>query len=165
MTVTPIRIVPLDLHCDDHCDALLRLLDEYARHPHGGGRGLSQTCRRTLIPGLRQRSDFIGLLAFMGDDAVGLLNGFEGFSTFNARPLLNIHDLMVSGPYRQRGIGQLLLAGAERIARERGYCKLTLEVLEHNQQARKAYCTFGFHGYALDPQLGQALFWEKPLPK
>jgi hypothetical protein len=29
--------------------------------------------------------------------------------------------------------------------------------------AKNAYLKFGFAGYALDPQMGKALFWEKPL--
>jgi hypothetical protein len=40
---------------------------------------------------------------------------------------------------------------------------VTLEVLEGNQIAKNAYIKFGFAGYELDPKMGKALFWEKPL--
>jgi ribosomal protein S18 acetylase RimI-like enzyme len=55
------------------------------------------------------------------------------------------------------------LQSAEQIAIELGCCKLTLEVLEHNYIAQKAYRSFGFAGYELNPNMGKALFWEKKL--
>jgi ribosomal protein S18 acetylase RimI-like enzyme len=58
----------------------------------------------------------------------------------------------------------LLLAEVETIARERGCGKLTLEVLEGNEPAKRAYRNFGFDAYQLDPALGQALFWQKTVP-
>ena len=56
-----------------------------------------------------------------------------------------------------------MLGLVEQQAIERGCCKLTLEVLEGNQAARRAYDKFGFQSYALNPELGHALCWEKSL--
>jgi ribosomal protein S18 acetylase RimI-like enzyme len=56
-----------------------------------------------------------------------------------------------------------LMAAVETEARRRGCCKLTLEVLEHNQHARKLYDAVGFASYQLDPTTGRALFLEKKL--
>ena len=56
-----------------------------------------------------------------------------------------------------------MLDEVERIAKEKGCCKLTLEVLEGNIVAKKAYEKFGFSSYELDPATGKALFWEKVL--
>jgi ribosomal protein S18 acetylase RimI-like enzyme len=76
---------------------------------------------------------------------------------------LNIHDVIISLVYRGRGLSKLLLQKAEQIAIEIGCCKLTLEVLEHNYVAQKAYRSAGFNGYELNPKMGKALFWEKKL--
>ena len=96
---------------------------------------------------------------------VGLINCFAGFSTFAARPLLNIHDVVVHADYRGRGIGRGLLAWAEQRARDLGCCKLTLEVLSNNTAAQAAYERAGFAPYVLDPAAGQALFLQKLLPE
>lgn len=146
-----------------HCAAFLDLMDHYASDPMGGGKGLSDYASAHLIERLSARVDFVSLLAFDGDKAVGLLNAFEGFSTFAARPLLNIHDVVVRDEWRGRGIARALFAAIEAQARDRDCCKLTLEVLEGNATARSAYARLGFAAYQLDPRAGQALFLEKPL--
>jgi len=158
-----IAVVAAQLDLADHAEAVMRLLGEYAEDPMGGGRPLSPYVRDNLIDQLCQRDSAHVLLAFVGEEAVGLLNAFEGFSTFACRPLLNIHDIVVSRAYRGRGLSHRLLQAAEDLARRLDCCKLTLEVLEGNAVARMAYRSFGFAGYELDPAMGQALFWEKPL--
>jgi ribosomal protein S18 acetylase RimI-like enzyme len=143
--------------------ALVDLLDAYARDPLGGGEGLGETARRDLIPRLAALPHAVSLLAWREDEAVGLLNAFETLSTFAARPVLNVHDLAVAPAWRGRGIGTQLLAAATALARARGCCKLTLEVLAHNPAAA-LYRRAGFRLYQLDPAHGSAEFWEKPLP-
>mgnify|MGYP002129986268 CR=1 FL=1 len=59
------------------------------------------------------------------------------------------------------GVGQALLAAAEQLARARGCCKLTLEVLGGNVGALRLYQRFGFANYELDPAMGQAQFMQK----
>jgi len=152
------RLVPEDRA---HAAALIDLLDDYARDPMGGGKPLSDEIRSQLSTRLAQRSDYIGFLALVDDEPVGLINCFEGFSTFAARPLLNIHDLTVRLPHRGQGIGSALLRAAEAVARERGCCKLTLEVLSNNAEALAAYTRADFAAYQLDPAAGQALFMQK----
>jgi ribosomal protein S18 acetylase RimI-like enzyme len=51
----------------------------------------------------------------------------------------------------------------EMLSKDKGACKITLEVLEGNIAAQKAYIKSGFKGYELDPSMGQAMFWEKPI--
>lgn len=75
------------------------------------------------------------LLAIEGDRAVGVAVCFQGFSTFQARPPINIHDLAVLPGSRGRGVGKALLSAAEHEARRRGCCKLTLEVRKDNPAA------------------------------
>jgi ribosomal protein S18 acetylase RimI-like enzyme len=54
-----------------------------------------------------------------------------------------------------------MFAEVEVIARERGACKLTLEVLDGNAAARALYQRLGFTAYQLDPAMGQAQFLHK----
>ncbi len=158
-----ILIAPTDLDDSRHAAALIELLDHYARDIMGGGAPLAEEARRHLIERLRKRQDFCGFLAFAATRPAGLINCFEGFSTFAARPLLNVHDLAVHTDFRGRGIARLLLDAAEQAARRRGCCKLTLEVLSNNQRAINVYELAGFQPYTLDPDAGQALFMQKNL--
>jgi ribosomal protein S18 acetylase RimI-like enzyme len=86
-----------------------------------------------------------------------------GFSTFKARPLINIHDIVVIEDYRGLQLSQLMLKKVEEVARVRNCCKLTLEVLQGNEVAQNAYDKFGFGGYELDPEMGGTMFWQKSL--
>jgi ribosomal protein S18 acetylase RimI-like enzyme len=54
-----------------------------------------------------------------------------------------------------------MFAEVELIAKERGACKLTLEVLDGNAAARALYQRLGFTAYQLDPAMGQARFLHK----
>ncbi len=56
-----------------------------------------------------------------------------------------------------------MLVAVEQIAQQKGCCKLTLEVLVGNSVARAAYRRFGFSGYELSPETGEAEFWQKVL--
>ena len=58
-------------------------------------------------------------------------------------------------------IGEPMPVLVDEIARERGACKLTLEVLQGNLGAVKLYERVGFAGYQLDPAMGQARFFQK----
>jgi ribosomal protein S18 acetylase RimI-like enzyme len=129
----------------------------------GGGTGLSGYARANLVRELKDLPSFHGALAFNGDQAVGLINCFAGFSTFAAKPLLNIHDIVVHAGARGQGIGRALLGWAEQRARALGCCKLTLEVLSNNTRALAAYERAGFAPYVLDPAAGHALFLQKYL--
>jgi len=141
--------------------ALLDLLDAYAQDPMGGGEALPADVRARLCDDLARHPLAVSFIAWLGDQPVGLANCFEGYSTFKARPLLNVHDMVVHPAHRARGIGQALLAACEDHARERGCCKLTLEVLSGNQRAMRSYAHFGFAPYVLDPREGQALLMQK----
>lgn len=158
-----IDIIQADLQQPEQGQALIALLDEYARHPMGGGQGLAEAVKSQLVAELARRAGARVLLAYADGQPAGLLIGFEGFSTFACRPLFNIHDLAVSAPWRGRGIGRLLLERAEQLAVASGCCKLTLEVLAGNQAAQALYRAVGYAGYQLDPNAGQAWFWQKKL--
>jgi ribosomal protein S18 acetylase RimI-like enzyme len=162
-TTMTLSVLSANLSNTEHAAAVLSLLDHYASSPAGGNQPLADYARQHLIASLQQRENVVVVLAYAATTPVGLLIGFEGFSTFQCKPLLNVHDVVVHENYRGQGVAGKLFARAETIARERGYCKLTLEVLSKNISAQAAYRKVGFAAYELDPALGQALFWEKKL--
>jgi len=158
-----ISVREADLGSIAHQRAIVDLVDAYARDPMGGGEPLSTAVKDALIPGLRQHPTTIVFLAFDGAAPVGVAVCFVGFSTFKARPLINIHDLAVLAGHRGRGIGRRLLAAVEAKARQLGCCKLTLEVLERNHPARRVYTQLGFAQADYAQGAGGALFFTKSL--
>ena len=146
-----------------HAAALVDLLDAYAQDPMGGGQALSAFAKANLVQALAARVQAFSVLAFDGDKPVGLVNCIEGFSTFACRPLVNVHDVAVLAGYRGQRIAEKMLTLAEAVARERGACKMTLEVLQGNAFAIRLYERTGYAGYQLDPAMGQARFLQKHL--
>lgn len=160
----PLHICRADYANPAHAAALVRLLDAYARDPMGGGEPLSRFAKDNLISALAARPQAFSVLAFTDEEGalpVGLVNCIEGFSTFACQPLVNVHDVVVQTGHRGQRIAEQMLALVERIARERGACKLTLEVLPGNAAAVKLYARTGFASYQLDPVMGEANFLQK----
>lgn len=156
-----LRLCRADYHNPVHAAALLQLLDAYAQDPAGGGEALSDFAKANLVKALAARPQAFSVLAFAGEQPVGLVNCIEGFSTFACRPLVNVHDVAVLAGFRGQRVGEQMLALVEQIAYERGACKLTLEVLAGNASAIRLYERVGFAGYQLDPAMGQAQFFHK----
>jgi ribosomal protein S18 acetylase RimI-like enzyme len=130
-------------------NGIVAVLNSYALDSVGGGQALSADVRERLVPTLREHPTSLVLLAFVGDEPVGIAVCFFGLSTFRARPLLNIHDLAVLPLYRGRGVGHALLRAAEDYARLKDCCKLTLEVQDDNTRARALYQRFGFEDFVV----------------
>ena len=163
MSHRQINIILVDFKNPQQGDDLVFLLDSYARDPMGGGEPLSQFVKENLVTELSRRDFGLSLIAYVDNQPAGLLNAFEGFSTFACKPLFNVHDIIVLEQFRGLQLSQLLLEELEGIARAKGCCKITLEVLEGNSIAQRAYRKAGFAGYELDPQMGKAMFWQKKL--
>jgi len=158
-----IEVLFADYGHPPHAKAVVDLLDAYARDPAGGGTPLAPEVLAGLPAALAARAQAFSVLAYDGEQAVGLVNCIEGFSTFACRPLVNVHDVVVLASHRGRRIAQRMLALVEAEARRRGACKLTLEVLSGNRGALRAYQREGFANYQLDPAFGSALFLQKKL--
>lgn len=141
----------------------LAVLESYARGRSGGGAPLDPDAKRRLVPALREQPGALVLLALREGTVVGIASCFFGFSTFAARPLLNVHDLAVLPEFQGQGIGGALLAAAEERALARGCCKVTLEVLETNTGARRLYQQRGFRDFELAGVAQRTLFLVKPL--
>jgi GNAT superfamily N-acetyltransferase len=163
MNETNFSVVEADLSRPDHQEATVYLLNAYAMDPMGDGKPLSESARRDLIPGLREHPTSLVFLAYRRGEPIGLAICFRGFSTFAARPLVNISDYFVFPAHRGAGIGRLLLGAIEQRAREIGCCRLTLEVQENNHHARRVYAAAGFAQAVHVPEAGAALHLSKPL--
>ncbi len=146
-----------------HASGLLEVLDSYAREPIGGGRPIASDVRARLPAELGALPNALALLAREGEQVVGIAICFVGYSTFAARPLLNLHDLAVLPELRGKGIGRALLEAVEARARQLGCCKLTLEVAEENTGARALYARFGFGDYAPGQRGLRTFFVQKRL--
>ncbi len=154
-----VRVFEADLDDPTHREAVLSLLDAYAADPMGRDEPLSESVKCDLIEGLKTHPTTLILLAFCDDRPAGVAVCFRGFSTFAARPLLNIHDLAVVPEFRGQGIGRQLLEETHCRAAVLGCCKVTLEVREDNHRAQGLYRSMGY-GHGNGDTAGM-LFWEK----
>ncbi|HAY82780.1 MAG TPA: GNAT family N-acetyltransferase [Planctomycetaceae bacterium] len=159
--VSKLEILPADLHDPTHCQAIVSLLDHYAQGPMGGGEPLAAQVKQTVVAGLQAQPGCVVLLAYDGGKPIGMVVAFSSFSTFQAQPLLNVHDLAVHEDARGQGVGTALLEAIEVEARRRGCCKVTLEVRSDNEVALGLYRKLGFCSSYLGAE--QMYFWSKPL--
>ncbi|MCC6573520.1 MAG: GNAT family N-acetyltransferase [Planctomycetes bacterium] len=157
------RIVQADLGRRDHRQAIVKLTNAYAADPMANGKALPKAVLKKMVAGLRKHPTTLVLLAFVGEEAVGIATCFRGYSTFAAKPLINIHDLGVLPNFRGRGIGRQLLDAVAKLARKTGCCKLTLEVQQGNRRARGVYHAAGFSQGTYADGIGGSLFYAKPL--
>jgi GNAT superfamily N-acetyltransferase len=161
MSHTEIFEANLDLTI--HSQAVLELLNAYAADPMGDGNPLSQEALKELIPGLQHHPTTIIFIAFHDNKAVGIVTCFKGFSTFQARPIINISDFYLHPDYRGLKIGQKLLAIVEKKAVELNCCKITLEVQENNLHAMQIYKAAGFDQDVHVQEAGRALLFSKSM--
>src|SRR5215831_3967710 len=158
-----IEILRADLERQDHQKAIVDLIDAYSRDAMGDGKPLPDDVKIRLVPGLRAHPTTIAFLAYDGARAIGIALCFRGFSSFKAKPLINIHDIAVLPEYRGKGIGRQLLEAVADYARSLDCCKLTLETQEHNYTAQKLYRSVGFARDVHTSEAGGAIFMTKPL--
>ncbi len=158
-----IETIVADYHNEKHANDIVFLLNLYAEDAMGGGSPLSDQVKSNLPHELAKLENALSILCYVDREPVGLMNCFVGFSTFKCKPIMYIHDLVVASNTRGLGLSQRMLSKTEEIALQKECCKITLEVLEGNKIAQRAYLKFGFAGYELDPKMGKALFWEKLL--
>lgn len=160
-----IGIVEADLNDPRHQNAVLCMMDAYSADPMGDAKPLSDFARRNLISGLRTHPTTLVFLAYRGDQPCGIATCFRGFSTFAAKPLINISDFFVDPAFRGQGIGRLLLEAILEEGKRTDCCKLTLEVQHNNSRARSIYAEFGFKQavYAADAEGGGSLYMVRSI--
>ena len=163
MSAPELAVAQVDLASAEHAQAVLELLDQYARDPMGAGAPLSERVRRELLPALREHPTTLVLVAWLDDEPIGLAVCFRGFSSFAARPLLNLHDFFVVPAARRRGVARRLLEQVAQVARRIGCSAITLEVRADNGPAQRLYRSVGFAGGSFGPESRHFAFWRKDL--
>jgi hypothetical protein len=69
------QIFTADLSLQEHADATVWLLNEYAKDDMGGGTGLTEFTQQNLIAELRKRPTIHVILAFVDNHPAGLVLG------------------------------------------------------------------------------------------
>ncbi|MFT6268687.1 MAG: GNAT superfamily N-acetyltransferase [Alphaproteobacteria bacterium] len=156
-----LTLVKVDYSKQAHIDHLLTMLQMYAKDPMGGGQVIADDVVKSLPQALASRSFMHSFLVYKDEQPIAFANCIESFSTFSAKGVMNIHDFAVSPEARGQDVSQFLLEGIQNVALSIGCTKLTLEVLEGNKSAIRAYEKSGFTAYQLEPELGDAMFWQK----
>jgi len=126
--------------------------------PMGNNRPMPKELGPQIISGLKQHSGFLGFFVMAIEQFAGLANCNINFSTFQAQPLINIHDFIVAPECRNIGVGHFLLRGIINYATQNGYCRVNLEVREDNLTAKSLYKKMGFTDCV--PRM---MFWERKL--
>lgn len=157
---SPFRIVKADTNNAIQREHLSAMLVEYSKDIMGGGEALPPSVVENSIHLLSTKEYAVSFLAYHNNQVIGFANCFENIATFKGRTALNIHDLAVIPSFRKQGVATLLLEAIKNYALENHMAKITLEVLEGNNAAQSAYEKFGFQGYQLDPNMGNAMFWQ-----
>ncbi|MGC8824572.1 MAG: GNAT family N-acetyltransferase [Bacteroidales bacterium] len=138
------KIIECNFEDPEHLKAIGELTAAYMLDPMGGGERMADHVKENLSAVLSAHPAKLVLLARVNENYVGICTAFIGISTFYARPYFNVHDIAVLPAYRGQGIGRQLLERIIAIARERNYCKVTLEVRHDNLPAQHLYRELGF---------------------
>ena len=139
-----IHIIKGDLNNAEHTEQFLRLTAAYMADPMGGAEAWTDQQKTDMLRELKQHPCALILFAKADDKIVGICTCFYAYSTFLAKPLLNIHDIYVSESHRGIGVGKRLIQSLEEIAHKKGCGKITLEVRKDNLNARDLYKSQGF---------------------
>ena len=147
-----------DFENPEHLTALVDLLNHYITDPMGDSTPLNKLQQLRLVDGLANHPTALVLFVKWNDEIAGLATCFVNFSTFNVKPYLYIHDIVVNNNFRGKGLGKALMQRLEEVSKERGYCKITLEVRDDNRIAQNLYRSQGFE--ECKPNM---FFWTKKL--
>jgi len=159
-----INFVQLDPSVKKDGKIILDMLKKFAGLSVTHSAGLSDSVQANLLPALSEHPVTRIYAAFKGKEPVAIAICFLGFSTFAAKPLLNIHDFFVDSNHQGEGIGKAFLDYLHKTAIELNCCKVTLEVYPENLKARGLYRACGFTGdggHSLLPA-GAVFFMSKP---
>jgi ribosomal protein S18 acetylase RimI-like enzyme len=152
------QFIKVNLQDENHCYHVLKLLNEYMEDEMGAGGPMPEELGPKIIDGLKKHTGYLGFFVCVEDDFAALANCNLNFSTWKAKPLINIHDFIVSPNFRGQGIGLFLLDEIAKYAKEKDYCRVNLEVRYDNLKAQNLYKKTGFKD--CEPP---NYFWEKRL--
>lgn len=123
--------------------------------------GKSADVRSTMADieryGFDQQPKFEAMLAWQGDQPVGLAVFFYEFSTWRGHPGVYVQDLYVSPGLRGRGLGRELIDAVRHRAAQWGARYMKLSVYDRNPAALAFYHGIGFE--SCEDELVQVLRW------
>ncbi len=123
-----------------HILRLLRLLAAFEGEPEG----VVVTEEIIRRDGFGPHRRFEALLAEREGAPCGLVVTYLAYSSWKGATSLVVHDLFVEEGARGTGAGSALLAAAARLAAENGCCRMDVNVLDWNEEARRFYGERGF---------------------
>jgi len=144
-TETNIEIIEGNLRDEQHAENFLRLTSAYMTDPMGEAMVWDDQQRKDVINNMKDHPCAVVLFAKAQGKFVGLCTCFYAYSTFLAKPLMNIHDIYVEESARGLGVGTQLVQAIGDIAAKKNCGKITLEVRKDNLNARDLYKGQGFH--------------------
>jgi len=134
-----IRIRPAQASDAELIVRFVRALAAYEKEPP---ETVCATEADIIRDGFGENPRFEALIAEMDGVPAGFALFFPNYSTWEGRPGLYVEDIFVEEQARRHGIGRRLMAAVARIARERGFARLDLAVLDWNP-ARGFYRRLG----------------------
>ncbi|WP_159517611.1 GNAT family N-acetyltransferase [Sunxiuqinia indica] len=140
-----LSFVIVDLSKELHQKQLIRLLDSYMRDEMGNNAPMPEELAPKILDGLKNYSGYLGFFALIDGEFVALANCNQNFSTFKAKPLINIHDFVVHPDCRGKGVGKFLLDAIADYGKDNGFCRVNLEVRHDNEKAQRLYQKVGFN--------------------
>jgi ribosomal protein S18 acetylase RimI-like enzyme len=140
-----LSFVIVDLSKELHQKQLIRLLDLYMRDEMGNNAPMSEELAPKILNGLKGYSAYLGFFALVDGQFAALANCNQNFSTFKAKPLINIHDFVVHPDFRGKGVGKFLLDAIADYGKDNGFCRVNLEVRHDNEKAQRLYQKAGFN--------------------
>ncbi len=151
-----IQIIEANLNDSVHAKSFLKLTAAYMADEMGGAEAWTEDQKTRVLQDLKDMDCVLIFLAKVDGQYVGICTCFYAYSTFLAKPLLNIHDIYVEDSFRGYGIGKKLVQSIEDMATKKDCGKITLEVRKDNLNARDLYKSEGF-----TEALHSKLFWVK----
>lgn len=161
-TYVAFEIKIADLTNQNDKNDIIELIKGFNGESTSGG-GLDSSVLNELIPNIIEFGNYLIYLAYVDGKAAGFSICFEGFSTFKAKKILNIHDFYISNEFQGNGYGYLLMKHIIDDAGNRGYCKITLEVYSTNPRAINLYRKCGFSGNIEEEEKQQVFFMANNL--
>ncbi|GET27901.1 GNAT family N-acetyltransferase [Prolixibacter sp. SD074] len=152
------QIIQCNLTTHPHQLAFIDLLNHYISDDMGGGETLNRSRAEELFVQLNNQPNFRAFFVLYEGEVAGMITTFKNISTFQARPLINIHDVIVKKSCRNKGLGHKLVGYVLALARNENCCRVNLEVREDNHRAMEVYRDFDFG--SSNPKM---LFWERIL--
>lgn len=136
---------PADLDCAADRRTIVQMLNEFM-----GGQSHEDMppIGEGVVDGMKNLGTARVYFCQADGEPCGLAVCFLGYSTYQQKVLLNIHDYYIRREHRGQGLGRRFLQYLEEECRRSGYGRMTLEVYDDNPKARQLYSRSGFIGDA-----------------